>query len=1594
MRKRIICKAKKAISLAVILVTVACLTLSTLPLFNFVVSADGLNVWDGTNANSLSGSGTKENPYLISNGSDLRHMFWRTTTDQKDVETYYKLTADIYLNDVTKENWKELNPNKWPINQYSRLNGGIDGDGHTIYGLYIDTDKTGWAIGLVGSLTDNSHIKNLSIKDSYISATGALNLVGAFAGDHYAKEKESGVVYTVAFENCFIDETVTIKGSASGDKYNCFTGGFIGGGAGEYNSTTQYYKQSFTNCYYIGDENTLTAISGSKCFPFSGAYNGYITLNKCYSISNVKPIHTGRITDVYGTVAYTGNNGEAITVLNSDEMKGINAKTNMPDLTWDTVWQITDSYPTLVKFGKWIDVWDGSTNTQPEGEGTKEKPYLIANGENLRWMYWSSNGNDNEVYYKLTADIYINNVNDANWKDKNPNSLGLYQYSRLNGGLDGDGHTIYGLYINTDKTYWSIGLFGYLCNNSYIKNLSIKESYISATGAGNYVGAFAGSHTARKGITSGTVTFENCFIDETVIVKGSTAGTAYTGGFIGAGKDSGATNTDWQIKFTNCYYRGSADTLSGLGKCFPFTGAYNGYVALTDCYSISNVKPIHTGRITDVYATVGYTGVNGQAITVLTADQMKGVNADDNMPNFDWTKDWETTDTYPELRVFTGNVVDDGSGDDGDDGDDTNTEDPADAAGVIWDGTSIREPKGSGTEGDPYLITNGAHLRWLYWKSTTDAMNSNLYYKLTDDIYLNDVSKSDWKENPNIWSQNQWSKLKGGINGDGHTIYGLYINADDKEYWNIGLVGGLANDTYVKNLHIRDAYISATGRGNSVGAFAGAHLNAQGTDGTTYMLNLENCSIDESVTIKSGKYAGGFVGSGKDNGSSTQDYQISFTNCYYRGTEDTLIGNEKEYFLFTGAYGGCVYLNDCYFVGPSDIKPIHSGTVINTYGTNDMTGKNGEAVTVLSSDKMQGLQVKQTMSKLDWEKIWIANENDYPTLAVIPDGYVSNSNPFDEGVKGRVWSGKTAKNFAGGNGTKENPFLIETPEQLAKLVSLSLSTSFSTIDKYYKLTEDIYLNDTTKENWQETATQWYHANQHWLTFNGHFDGDGHIVSGIYVNRHDNTHLVAGLFPCVSFNAVIENVGVVNCEINVSTDKNHAQAAAIAGYIFEWQYTEWNGKPIKYPYFSQCFGDTTVSIKAQSDAGGIVGGMGKPVIIENCYFVGTVEGGKYDGSMIGHSWYNAGLVEITTSYARTTGRDDFVDGSRGKDASTDMVLNTNCYNDGKTLPGVTYLTLPKMQGKNAVENMQGFDFENVWMMVDGGTPVLKIFGDDAFSENRDPADTVINFVTNGGNKLEPIHGKVDTPIKLPIPEREHYTFAGWYVYDILDIEFPLDTYPSFDMTLYAKWTTDAIIQDFEAYPNTEYDLEEDYVHYKPGVLGYSAKNVRGGSKALKRIGNTDNESDFLVSYEQSLEVGKEYELIFYVNTDKNNANTIISLVHATWPDVYEPNDGVEKVTTLKNLESGNWKEVKYKFIAKTRWISIRTTGGNTLYFDDIIVVPTGKVSKSSIIGKVLGGLSPMTRDKTPLAFYTLITAAYLLVVVKNPNKSEFFIAETA
>lgn len=185
------------------------------------------------------GTGTESDPYQISEPGHLVLLQEKLKTAAAELdlkETYstahYILTADIALNDTADfENWSSSAPKyNWePIGTDATghaFNGVLDGNGHSISGLYINAvaGNADQAFGLFADMRGT--VRNLTIEKAYIQVQGSSANVGVLAGS----DRQDGVI-----ENCHVQATVEFYGS--GD-----VGGIIGYASGT----------TVTNCSFAG----------------------------------------------------------------------------------------------------------------------------------------------------------------------------------------------------------------------------------------------------------------------------------------------------------------------------------------------------------------------------------------------------------------------------------------------------------------------------------------------------------------------------------------------------------------------------------------------------------------------------------------------------------------------------------------------------------------------------------------------------------------------------------------------------------------------------------------------------------------------------------------------------------------------------------------------------------------------------------------------------------------------------------------------------------------------------------------------------------------------------------------------------------------------------------------------------------------------------------------------------------------------------------------------------------------------------------------------------------------------------------------------
>ena len=119
----------------------------------------------------------------------------------------------------------------------------------------------------------------------------------------------------------------------------------------------------------------------------------------------------------------------------------------------------------------------------------------------------------------------------------------------------------------------------------------------------------------------------------------------------------------------------------------------------------------------------------------------------------------------------------------------------------------------------------------------------------------------------------------------------------------------------------------------------------------------------------------------------------------------------------------------------------------------------------------------------------------------------------------------------GADGTAQHPYTITTTDGLDLLASL-VNGGFDFAGKYFKLDADITYDKNTKNNYTPIGNSSHY-------FHGTFDGNGHVVSGININRP--TEWYQALFGTV-VNGALRNITVADATI---TGKN--RVGAVVGF---------------------------------------------------------------------------------------------------------------------------------------------------------------------------------------------------------------------------------------------------------------------------------------------------------------------------------------------------------------------------------------------------------------------------------------------------------------
>ena len=180
------------------------------------------------------------------------------------------------------------------------------------------------------------------------------------------------------------------------------------------------------------------------------------------------------------------------------------------------------------------------------------------------------------------------------------------------------------------------------------------------------------------------------------------------------------------------------------------------------------------------------------------------------------------------------------------------TENPKRSA--IWDGSiAAGFAGGSGTEDDPYLISNGSELAYLAQQVNSGNRYENVHFKLTNDIYLNDTT--DWE----LWGTTGSSSAGKADTRDGSAIEPTEQNKGDKMDVPIAIPVRPAPKTELESDALSDA-LNAAGQSNtfvSTGSYPW-QVDSTTYDGRTaaqsgnYNVSSSTSSFSTTVTLSAG----------------------------------------------------------------------------------------------------------------------------------------------------------------------------------------------------------------------------------------------------------------------------------------------------------------------------------------------------------------------------------------------------------------------------------------------------------------------------------------------------------------------------------------------------------------------------------------------------------------------------------------------------------------------------------------------------------------------------------------------------------------------
>ena len=540
-----------------------------------------------------------------------------------------------------------------------KFQGAFDGNGFKIDGICISAQSTAY-MGLF-AYADGCSISNLYLMNSYMNSTlnsgsaEAGGFVGSGAGifnNLYSnaiictkKPRVGGIMGSTSssqknessMTNCWFDGKIILNGNGQ----YAYCGGILGT---HFNGTVE-----MRNCLFTGEIDATSSHASnfdSRIGGMVGNVNKNLTLNmtNCLSagIIDVKSSKTGvtpknydpvfekvyasshSVTKVYASQESNFSGVEQIDLTGQDEVEStvsIDDALSAFNAT-EQLWSKTS-----IRGGNMLvpSCFSGNTiantpdtswyNGANATAGTETDPYVLRNSNDLYGLAHLVNNENISFegkYIVLVDDIKLND-GDANDWDKNAPAykwtpIGTSATNSFLGVLNGNGHEISGMYINTTKTV--AGLFGYAVNCD-ISNLYLVNSYIKSTKTG--VGSIIGQ---------GDGTLTNVYSDAIIHSTNQCIG-GFVGRIIDEYKDEEKTDTHLVIE--NCWFDGTITSTRSSEKAY--AGGVLGYVVwgsvtVDSCLYTGTINVISSYNGESVSCIGGIIGSSNQDLAVTLSNTL------------------------------------------------------------------------------------------------------------------------------------------------------------------------------------------------------------------------------------------------------------------------------------------------------------------------------------------------------------------------------------------------------------------------------------------------------------------------------------------------------------------------------------------------------------------------------------------------------------------------------------------------------------------------------------------------------------------------------------------------------------------------------------------------------------------------------------------------------------------------------------------------------------------------------------------------------------------------------------------------------------